>query len=149
MTDPRRFDALIQIARQRKETAAVRLAEALARQLAATQRNAELAGYEHDYLVSAPSATAGVQALARHSAFLARLREALAFQQQRTLELQRAAETQQGLWLAAHHEVERLHTLQSLAQRQLQLEQERRQQREQDDRTISQHRHRQSSILAA
>jgi flagellar protein FliJ len=149
MTDPRRFDALIQIARQREDAAAARLAEAAARQAATAQRLAELAGYEQDYLALEPSATGGAQALARHSAFLARLREAQVFQQQRTLDAQRAAETQRGLWLTAHHEVKKLHTLQAQAQQQQQAQQERRQQREQDDRTISQHRHRSPPGIAA
>lgn len=135
-----RYQPLIELARQREESAALALAESLRLEANAADRQRELQQYEGEYGARVPVGVCGPAALARHAQFLAKLREAVSFQALRLTELQHRAQQAREHWLAAHHKVEKLEQLKAaLAQQQRQHEQ-RRADREQDDRNSFQHR---------
>ena len=140
MNSPDRLAPLRRRAALLEEHAAQTLAAALARNAQAEARHAELCRYETEYAERALPGHTAVLALRQQSAFLARLREAVAFQAERLRRSAENVEQARARWLDAHREVEKLDLLAAQLARQLQLRDQRRQSRDMDEAASRAHR---------
>jgi len=128
-----RLAVLQDLATQQEDTAAKQLADALARHANAEDRRAELLRYEIEYAAQPPATAGGVKALSQQAGFLARLREAVRFQDERVQLLSNEVEQARGRWVSVHRELEKLGQLEAGALRQLQQSESRKENREQDE----------------
>ena len=140
MTNPDRLAPLRRRAALLEEQAAQALAAALARHTQAEARHAELCRYETEYAERALPGRTAVLALRQQSAFLARVRDAVAFQTERRRRSAEEVEQARARWLDAHREVEKLDLLAAQFARQLQQREQRRQSREMDEAALRAHR---------
>lgn len=127
-----RLNTLQRLAAQQEDQAARQLAEALNRHANASDRHAELVQYEIEYAARTPG-VGGVLALSRHAGFLAKLRDALKFQQERVQQLSVEVDRARARWIGLHREVEKLEQLGEVAKRQMLAADSRRQSRELDE----------------
>lgn len=149
MNSPDRLAPLRRRAALLEEQAAQALAATLARHAQAEARHAELCRYEAEYAERALPGRTAVLALRQQSAFLARLREAVAFQAERRRRCASEVEQQRERWLAAHREVEKLDLLAAQFARQLQQREQRRQSRDMDEAALRAHRVAACGLLGA
>lgn len=132
-TSLQRLHTLQRLASQAEDHAARQLAEALSRHANAGDRQHELHQYEQEYAARTPT-SGGVSALSRHAGFLAKLRDAVRFQTERTQALAQEVERARARWIALHREVEKLEQLGDSARRQIAHSDARWQARELDER---------------
>lgn len=127
-----RLELLQRLASQQEDHAARQLADALAKHANAMDRSAELVHYEMEYAAREPTAS-GVQALSHHAGFLAKLREAVRFQNQRVQMLANEVESARARWMSLHRELEKLAQLEVSARQHLRQVEFRRESRELDE----------------
>lgn len=131
-----RLALLQRLAAEQEDRAARQLADALARHANAEDRRSELVHYEMEYMARTPGDSgraSSVAALAQHAGFVAKLREAVQFQNERAQQLSVEVEQARARWVALHRELEKLEQLSAAAQQEIRRVESRRESRELDE----------------
>lgn len=133
----RRIEPLQQLAKNREDQAAGRLADAQRKLTEREARLNELSAYCREYAL--PERVTSTQLLLNARMFVSRLHEAAAFQTQLTRQAQQELDAERGRWLQRHREVSTLDQLADVYRGRESLVENRRGQRALDEHALRQH----------